>query len=69
LRVSRKRQDGFVPFFFQGLGENGSHTRARKTLSRNYIWPKNTFQNIHLLEITFAQTYTFQKVHLPEHTF
>ena len=46
----------------------GSYTSPRKTPSRNYISPKNTWPKLHYPEYTFPWTCIFQKLHFPEHT-
>ena len=45
----------------------GSYTSPRKTPSRNYISPKNTWPKLHYPEYTFPWTSIFQKLHFPEH--
>ena len=61
---------------------NGSYTPPRKTPSRNFIFPKNTFQKFHFhekhlakttlsrtyisSERAFSRNYTFHVMHLPE---
>ena len=46
--------------------KRGSDTPPRKTPSRNYIFPKNTWPKLHYPEYTFRWTCIFQKIHFPE---
>ena len=64
---------GYVPNTSNGFWSSnqknlGSYTPPRKTPSRNYISPKNTWPKLHYPEHTFPWTCIFQKLHFPEHT-